>query len=116
MFFLDLPEKMERQEAICQYAGKCLRRRLTPEEASSLAVETEGYSYADLEYVVKEAAQQALLYGDESVAVETLKDILKATLPFAKTNPGRRPEPPRMGQKPGCPGVGAISSSGRLIQ
>ena len=87
VFFLDLPEKAERQEAIRQYTEKCLRRSLPADEIAALSERTEGYSYADLEYVVKEAAQRALLYGDQSVTAETLQDILNATLPFAKTNP-----------------------------
>lgn len=87
MFFVDLPERSERAEAIAQYAVRCLRRRLYIEELEELVACSEGCSYADIEYVMKEAAQTALLYGDAKVTQETLKKLFCTVIPFARTNP-----------------------------
>jgi len=87
VFFLDLPNAGERREAIRQYAGRCLRRPLPEAQLQRLGALTEGFSYADLEYAVKEAAQHALLYGDEAVTDAVLLEKFQAILPFATTNP-----------------------------
>jgi len=87
VFFLDLPNADERRAAIRQYAGKCLQRTVPDAELRELAARTEGFSYADLEYAVKEEAQSALLYGDDAVTTDTLRQRFQAILPFATTNP-----------------------------
>ena len=87
VFFLDLPQAEERREAIDRYAAKCLQRRLPDSLLGELTALTEGFSYADLEYAVKEAAQLALLHGDEAVTDAVLRTRFRAILPFATTNP-----------------------------
>ena len=52
-----------------------------------LVAATEGFSYADIEYSIKELAQQALLYGDQAVTLENLLERLAKIVPFAGTNP-----------------------------
>lgn len=87
VFFLDLPDARERRETIRQYAARCLRRTLPEDWLEELTKITEGFSYADLEYAVKEAAQYALLYGDDAVTQDVLRSRFQAILPFATTNP-----------------------------
>ena len=87
VFFLDLPNAGERRETIRQYALRCLRRTLPEDWLGELTGITEGFSYADLEYAVKEAAQHALLYGDDAVTRDVLTGRFRAILPFAATNP-----------------------------
>ena len=87
MFFVDLPGRAERAEAIAQFAVRCLHRRLYIEEIGELVESSEGFSYADIEYVMKEAAQIALLYGDEKVTLDTVRELFRTVIPFAETNP-----------------------------
>ena len=87
MFFVDLPTAAERAEAITQYMEQCLHR--TPDAGSlqELVGRTKGFSYADIEYMVKEAAQKALLYGDDAVSSDMLLELTEKVIPFADTNP-----------------------------
>lgn len=87
MFFVDLPQRAERREAIEQYAWRSLKCIYSVRELDELTECSEGFSYADIEYVMKEAAQKALLYGDENVDSETVRRLFGTVIPFAKTNP-----------------------------
>ena len=86
-FFVDLPNEQERQAALTQYCSQSLHWQPTGEEMQTLIVATEGFSYADIEYSVKDLAQQALLYGDSVVNAKNLLERLSSIVPFAGTNP-----------------------------
>ena len=87
LFFVDLPNRAERNAAISQYCTQALH--WTPDEADMtvLVDATEGFSYADIEYSVKDLAQQALLYGDGVVSRENMLERFASIVPFAGTNP-----------------------------
>lgn len=87
MFFMDLPDKKERKEAIRQYTSRCLNRIISEEEMNCYVNASEGFSYADIEYVVKEAAEKELLYGKETADQKYLCELFARVIPFAKTNP-----------------------------
>ena len=84
-FFVDLPSEQERRAAIGQYCSRCLQWE--PPQMQELVEKTKGFSYADLEYAIKDLAQQALLYGEDVVSQEQLLERLKSIVPFAGTNP-----------------------------
>ena len=83
-FFVDLPNEAEREAAIRQYMGQCLHRSPDNEELSRLTECSQGFSYADIEYVIKEAAQQELLEPDCHYDLDAL---FRSNLSFAATNP-----------------------------
>jgi len=87
VFFVDLPTPQERLSAIKLYCRKCLRNEFDQNELEMLVEATDGFSYADIEYVVKECAQEALIYGDEAVDFAKIMNLIKENVPFSKSNP-----------------------------
>lgn len=86
-FFVDLPNRVERRAAIVQYCTNSLHWLPNAEDMDRLVRETEGFSYADIEYCVKDLAQQALLHGDGIITTVNLLEIISSIVPFAGTNP-----------------------------
>lgn len=86
-FFVDLPNADERSCAIGRYCTQALHWKPEGAQMDALVAATEGFSYADIEYSIKELAQQALLYGDRVVTLENLLERLSKIVPFAGTNP-----------------------------
>ncbi len=87
MFFIDLPNRNERREAIRQYTTRCLCRKISVDEMESYVEASEGFSYADIEYVIKEAAERELLHGGQAVSKEILIALFSRVIPFERTNP-----------------------------
>lgn len=87
MFFVDLPKEKERRQAICQYGMRSLRCHFGTEFLEELVQMTEGFSFADIEYVIKEAAQKVLLYGTGGVGEEQIRELFQRVIPFERTNP-----------------------------
>lgn len=86
-FFVDLPNEAERSAALIQYCVQSLHWRPEGSELQTLVDATRGFSYADIEYSIKDLAQQALLYGDEVVSLSSLLEGLSSIVPFAGSNP-----------------------------
>lgn len=86
-FFVNLPNEKERSAAIRQYCQQSLHWKPDCGELDALIAATKGFSYADIEYCIKDLAQQALLRGDGVVTVQNLLKGLGAVIPFAETNP-----------------------------
>ena len=86
-FFVDLPNRVERQAVIAQYCAQALHWKPDDAQLDVLVSATEGFSYADIEYSVKDLAQQALLYGDQVVTTENLLERFSSIVPFAGSNP-----------------------------
>ncbi|MBQ7353412.1 MAG: AAA family ATPase [Clostridia bacterium] len=87
MFFIDLPNKREREDTIKYYVNKSLHKTLPDEVINSLVEISEGYSYSDIEYSVKECAQHALTEGDEAINSQLILEKFKRIVPIAKANP-----------------------------
>lgn len=87
IFFVDLPNREERKEAIRQYISRCLGRMIPEDEMKIYVDASEGFSYADIEYVIKEAAEIELLNGNRPVHMETILTMFQQVLPFEKSNP-----------------------------
>ena len=86
-FFIDLPNDAERKATLKYYCTRSLH--WTPEESElqTLVQATSGFSYADIEYSIKDLAQRALLYGDQVVTMQNLLDRLSSIVPIASANP-----------------------------
>ena len=87
IFFVDLPTARERQEVIEYYVRKCLHLRLKDEQLSELIALSDGFSYSEIEYAVKEVAQILLLYGTEHISMDTIRDKFSTIVPIQKSNP-----------------------------
>lgn len=86
-FFIDLPNRVEREHVIAQYCTQSLHWQPNAGDMERLIRATEDFSYADIEYAIKDLAQQALLYGDDVVTTENLLERLSSIVPFTKANP-----------------------------
>ena len=87
IFFIDLPNLEERKHTIVQYVDRCLHEKLTEKELERLAECSEGFSYSDIESVIKEAAQYLLLHQEERVSMELLERVFRENISFSSTNP-----------------------------
>lgn len=87
IFFIDLPNGEERKVTIEQYLSRCLHLKLSDEDIEQLVSESEGFSYSDIESVIKEAAQYAILNPDEKIDIEKLLYFFRQNISFFSTNP-----------------------------
>lgn len=87
VFFVDLPSVAERKAVIGQYCQQALHWLPDEAEMEELAQAAEGFSYADIEDIIKDLAQQAMLYGDSVVTVQSLLDKFSANISFAESHP-----------------------------
>lgn len=82
-----MPTGEERRETIELYLYKCLRKHLTESELDILVEMSEGYSYSDIESVIKEAAQYRLIHQMKQLEFEEIKKYFENNISFANTNP-----------------------------
>lgn len=86
-FFVDLPNDRERREVIRQYCTQALHWEPEEPEMDRLSAAAEGFSYADIEDIIKDLAQQAMLYGESVVSTDSLLDRFAANVSFADGHP-----------------------------
>lgn len=87
IFFIDLPNDHERKAAIEQYIARSLHVRLSDEQINELVGATEGFSYSDIEYAIKDVAQLALTEGQAVIRYKTLLESFRNVLPISRSNP-----------------------------
>lgn len=87
IFFIDLPNKQERKAAIAQYISRSLHTQMTEQEMDALIAASEGFSYSDIEYAIKDVAQLALIEGQSIVTQQKLLESFQKVLPITKSNP-----------------------------
>jgi ATP-dependent 26S proteasome regulatory subunit len=87
VFFIDLPNEEERQTAITQYAEKSLHICIGRTEIEELVRISEGFSYSDIEYAIKDIAQIAIIRGQSVINHQILMDKFKSIVPISKSNP-----------------------------
>ena len=103
VFFVDLPNEQERAAVLSQYCRRALHWTPSGGALEALIAATEGFSYADIEYSIKDLAQRALLYGDHVVTLENLLQELSSIVPFAGSNPDAVASLRRWGQERAVP-------------
>ncbi len=84
IFFIDLPTASERRSAIEQYTKKCLHIKFREEQIQKLVDISEGFSFSEIEYAIKDTAQQMLIYGEHSVNMQTITDNFLKVVPIIK--------------------------------
>ncbi|MBE6587096.1 MAG: AAA family ATPase [Ruminococcaceae bacterium] len=87
IFFIDLPNYSERRATISQYAKKSLHCSFSDEEMDELCAVTEGFSYSDIEYAIKDAALLCLTEGQEVLTMELVLEKFRQIVPISKNNP-----------------------------
>lgn len=84
LFIVDLPSPEERHRIFEIHLKK--RGKLSDQvDILKLLKDTEGYSGADIESVVKKAVETAFISGDRTVTTERLKEAIKTTKPISVT-------------------------------
>ena len=86
LFFVDLPNTVERAEALRQYCSRTLGWQPTSEEMTQLVAASDSFSYADIEYAVKNLAEQVLLEPETTVDGAALLERFRQIIPYATTN------------------------------
>ena len=84
---MDVPNAAERREVIKQYVCDCLHVNLMDSQLSELVGLSQGFSYSEIEYAVKEVAQLLFLHGPESINMESFRSKFRKVVPIEKSRP-----------------------------
>ena len=87
IFFIDLPNDSERKAVIMQYASRSLHIHLSDSETRELIAVSDGFSYSDIEYAIKDVAQLALTEGQSVVTQRTILESFERVVPISRNNP-----------------------------
>jgi len=87
VFFIDLPNREERKSAIKQYVKRSLHIELDFKDIERLIDLSEGFSYSDIEYAVKDLAQLALTHGQGIINQNLLAGKFKEIVPISQSSP-----------------------------
>lgn len=113
IFFIDLPNAAERKAIIEQYSRKALHIRFDESDMSELIKASEGFSYSDIEYVIKDTAQLTLLKGQTIISKDLLLEKFKEIIPISQTNPDKVAQIRKWGSERA---VAASSKSGGIVE
>ena len=86
IFFVDLPNAIERIEAIQLFVDKSLHVSYTSDELRQLADATTGFSYSDIEQAVKDEAELVAFQGKEKPTAEQLAARFEKMIPISKAD------------------------------
>lgn len=87
VFFIDLPNRYERQSMLNSYINNYLYYDISKDELDCLVEKTKGFSYADLEASIKEVAQLFILNENFRVDFEIIKKSVESIVPYEKSYP-----------------------------
>lgn len=87
IFFIDLPNAVERKAAITQYAVQSLHVNISEEDMDDLLKVSDGFSYSDIEYAIKDVAQLALIHGQAVITRQLLMETFNKVVPISQNNP-----------------------------
>ncbi len=87
LFFIDLPNEEERREVIRLYSSRSLGISADEMDMDGLVTISEGFSYSDIEYIIKDIAQMLLIDPDMVVDSQLIKQKFKQVIPISKSNP-----------------------------
>ena len=83
VFYVDFPSKAERAEILDVHLRKRERQQRSI-DINQLASDTEGFSGADLESVVKDAIERAFVFGEAELTTEYLRQSVAETVPLGR--------------------------------
>lgn len=79
IFYVDLPNEAERKKIFSIHIGKRRPMDLESIDIAKLAKETNGYSGADIEGVVRDSVEDAFADGKEKLSTEDIQKAIKQT-------------------------------------
>ncbi|GIW48840.1 MAG: hypothetical protein KatS3mg079_316 [Caloramator sp.] len=79
IFYVGLPNKDERKKIFEIHISKRRKSDLEKIDLDKIVQETEGYSGADIEGVVKESVEIAFINGEKSLTTEIILSVIKKT-------------------------------------
>ncbi|MFC8230553.1 ATP-binding protein [Streptomyces sp. NPDC057287] len=113
LFFVDLPDRDDRQEIIELYYRRYLTREPPADELEQLVDLSEGFAGSDIESALHTAGAEALLDGGvEHLSPSFVRDTFANTVPMIRVNPERIEEIRAWGRERAVPaGRSPISSA-----
>ncbi len=87
IFFIDLPNALERKQVILHYLDKSLHYEINDTDLLQLVNISKGYSYADIETAIKEATQLLILNPNLKMNIEIIINKFNSIIPISKSNP-----------------------------
>lgn len=103
VFFVDLPTADERRTAIMQYTDKCLHIKFKEEQLEELVAISEGFSFSEIEYAIKEIAQLILIYGQSGINMDVIRERFGTVVPIEKSNPEKVAQIRKWGEERAVP-------------
>ena len=79
IFYVDLPTEAERKKIFSIHIGKRRPTDLESIDIAKLAKETNGYSGADIEGVVRDSVEDAFADGKDKLSTEDIQKAIKQT-------------------------------------
>lgn len=88
MFFVDLPDRFDREEILQLYFAKYLRTDLSPSLSNELVGLSEGFSGSDIDAVVHNIASRMFTQGNAYLPPdEEIRAWFRDVVPYSKSNP-----------------------------
>lgn len=88
LFFIDLPNKQERKEAIRLYARGSLHEEFSNPDLDRLAEASDGFSYSDIEQSVKDLAEQMVFEETAAPDADALLEHFGKAVPIVQAHEG----------------------------
>lgn len=82
IFYVKLPNKKEREKIFKIHIGKRRQSDLDTIDIQTLAAQTDGYSGADIEGVVKDSVEEAFSHERNSLTTEDILETIRDTMPL----------------------------------
>jgi len=87
VFFVDLPDEAERREAISAYVEASLHFVPDADSMNEYVTATREFSYADIEYAIKDLAEQVVFEQDGNFEPDSLLAAFARTIPISVRSP-----------------------------
>lgn len=87
LFFIDLPNDEERRSVIELYVKRSLNSNIADLDIDALVEVSYGFSYSDIEYIIKDIAQMLLINPDIRINSQLILNRFKLVIPISKSNP-----------------------------
>ena len=89
IFFVDLPDRADREEILRMYFVGKLQYDLPPDLLARLVDSTEGFTGAEIDTIVNDIGltRMGLLEGTPMYPDQTVLEFFTSTVPFSRTNP-----------------------------
>lgn len=88
VFFVDLPNRDERAEALRSYCAKALRTEYSDTDIEMLVCATEGFSYSDIEQAILDFAERVAFGHAPTPTAKTLSEHFAGMVPISEANEG----------------------------